>query len=74
MEQTYKLATLIINGMSNDDKIRMLNDFLHKNDIDWLLLQEATTDKINNIPNYVCHSNIGTNGRDTAILEKNATR
>jgi exonuclease III len=67
---TYRIATLNINGISADTRIRMLDDFLRKQDIDILFLQEVTHAKIETIGRYNAHLNIGTDGRGTAILTK----
>jgi len=37
MDYTYKIATLNINGISAPTKIRMLEEFLYKHDIDLAL-------------------------------------
>jgi exonuclease III len=48
----------------------MLEEFLHKQDIDVALLQEVTNTKISTFKRYTAHINIGTEGRRTAILAK----
>jgi exonuclease III len=70
MAYTYRIATLNINGVSSTTRIRMLEDFLRRQEIDLMLLQEVTQDTISMIGNYTAHINIGTDGRETAILAK----
>jgi len=70
MPYIYKIATININGISSDNRILLLSDFLLKHDIDIALLQEVTTTKITSIHNYNVLDNIGTEGRGTAILSK----
>jgi exonuclease III len=48
----------------------MLEEFLHKQDIDMAILQEVTNTKISTFKRYTTHINIGTEGRGTAILVK----
>jgi exonuclease III len=67
---TYRIATLNINGISADTRIKMLDDFRRKQDIDIIFLQEVTHNKIETIGRYNVHLNIGTNGRGTATLTK----
>jgi exonuclease III len=54
----------------HDTRIRILDDFLRKQDIDILFLQEVTHAKIETIGRYNAHLNIGTDSRGTAILAK----
>jgi len=68
MPYIYKIATININGISSDNRILLLSDFLFKHDIDIALLQEVTTTKLTCIRNYAVLDNIGTEGRGTAIL------
>ena len=39
---TYEKATLKVNGISSSTRMRMLSDFIYKQEIDIILLQEAT--------------------------------
>jgi exonuclease III len=48
----------------------MFEQFLHKNDIDILLVQEATNTSIQNIRGYTSYLNVGTTKRGTAIIAK----
>jgi exonuclease III len=70
MMQTLKMATLNINGIESDTRMRMLNEFLYKQDVDVALLQEVTHDKFDLIHGYNVILNIGTEQRGTAILTK----
>ena len=70
MPYIYKVATLNINGISSAIRIRMLEEFLHKQDIDIALLQEVTNPNLQSIRRYTAHINQGTEGRGTAILTK----
>jgi len=42
MAEIYKVATLNINGMSAGGIVGMLNEFIHKQEIDINLLQEVS--------------------------------
>ena len=70
MPYIYKIATVKINGISSDNRILLLSDFLFKHDVDIVLLQEVTTTKLTCIRNFTVLDNIGTEGRGTAILSK----
>ena len=48
----------------------MLEEFLHKHDIDIALLLEITHPGLSTLRNYNAHINQGTEGRGTAILTK----
>jgi hypothetical protein len=48
----------------------MLEDFMRRQKIDLMLLQEVTHANISMIGNYTAHTKIGTDGRGTAILAK----
>jgi hypothetical protein len=50
-----------------------LNHFLHKQDIDFALLQEIAMSHPNGISRYNIYMNRGTDGRVTAILTKGLT-
>jgi exonuclease III len=70
MTYIYKVATLNINGITSAIRLRMLDEFLHKQDIEIMLLQEVTDPNVNAINRYKEHVNQGTEGRGTAILTK----
>jgi len=70
MSYTYKLVTLNINGIASNTRIRMLEDFLWRKDVDFILLQEVKHKTIDTIQHYTAYGNADTNNRGTAILEK----
>jgi exonuclease III len=61
--QTVKIASININCMSKPTKVGMLEDFLHRHDIDIIFVQEETNQEMADIRGYVTHINIGTNMR-----------
>jgi exonuclease III len=65
---TYKIATININGIHSTSRTKMLEDFLHINEIDVLRMQEVTITKVTMIRKYTTHVNIGIEGRGKAIL------
>jgi exonuclease III len=69
MVYTYKIAMLNINAMKASIRIKMLEQFLNVHDIELLCAQEITNN-IQMIRNYTVHTNIGTEGRGTAITDK----
>jgi exonuclease III len=70
MVYTYKIATLNINAIRAPTPIKMLQHFVHVNDIDLLCVQEVNTNNIQMIRNYTTQNNIGTEGRGTAFIYK----
>ena len=48
----------------------MLEDFLQKQEIDIILLQEVTRPVFDDIRGFAAYTNIGTTGRGTAILTR----
>jgi exonuclease III len=70
MAEIYKVATLNINGMSAGGRMRMLNEFIHKQVIDIILLQEVTHPDFDMIRGYTAHLNVGINKRGTVILTR----
>lgn len=48
----------------------MLNEFIQKQEIDIILLQEVTHTDFEMIRGYTAHLNVGTNKRGTAILTR----
>jgi hypothetical protein len=51
-------------------RMRMLEEFLHKQEVDILLLQEDTHTEFGMIRGYKAHTNIGINNRGTAMLTR----
>jgi len=70
MAEIFKIATLNINGMTADGIMGMLNEFMLKQEIDIILLQEVTHTDLESIRGYKTHFNIGINKRGTTILTK----
>jgi exonuclease III len=70
MAHIYRIATLNIKGITSQTKMAVLADFVIKQDIDVPLLQEVTTIIPVNLGGYVMDHNIGTSGKDTAILTR----
>jgi exonuclease III len=62
--------TLNMNGIENSTRLRMLDDFLHRHDVDITLLQEVTNGDRLAVKGYQSIVNVGTLGRGTAILHK----
>jgi len=54
--------------MAAPPRIVMLEDFLHKQEIDIILLQEVTRPVFDDIRGFVAYTNIDITGRGTAIL------
>jgi exonuclease III len=69
MADIYKIATLIVNGMSSSMRMKMLENFLHKQEIDILLLQEVARHDFD-IRGYNAYTNVGTQRRGTAMLTR----
>jgi exonuclease III len=70
MTLIYKVATININGIASPTRLKMLDDFLHQQDIDIALLQEVTQPNFHTAIRYTVHINLGAEGRGTAILTK----
>jgi len=70
MTHEYRVATLNINGITSATRLKMLEEFLHKHDIEIALLQEITHPDLSTLRNYNAHINQGTEGRGAAILTK----
>jgi exonuclease III len=71
MQSTFKIATLNIKGIASNIRIGMLEDFLKRQDIDFVLLQEVTHAKLNTFRRYTAYVNVRTCGRGNAIVTKN---
>ena len=70
MLHIYKIATFNINGLATQPQITMLEDFLHKQEIYIIFIQEVTRQVFDYIRGFLAHTNIGTTGRGTAILTR----
>ena len=64
------IATLNINGMISESKQQMLRDFIFKNDVDILLLQEVVLKNFDFIHGYKSIVNVDERSRGTAIIYK----
>ena len=54
-----KLATLSINGLTSRTRVEMLEDFLRRQDIHILFLQEVTHPNLYRFCSYQTHTNMG---------------
>jgi exonuclease III len=70
MAGVYKIATLNDNGMSSRVGMRMLDEFIHKQEINILLLQEVTHAEFGMIRGYMAHTNVGIHNHGTAMLTR----
>jgi len=52
MAENFKVAKFNINGITAEGRLGMLNDFLHKQEIDIFLLQEVTHTDFESILGY----------------------
>jgi exonuclease III len=64
------VVSLFINGITNQTRTKMLEEFLGAQDIDIALLQEVTCPHLDLTHRYTQHINVGTEKRGTAILVK----
>jgi len=55
MTHMYRAATQKINGIMSATQLRVLEEFLHKHDIDIALLQEITHPELSTLRNYNVH-------------------
>ena len=62
-----KIATININGIIATTRVGMLCDFVKKQELDIIFLQEVTNPNTLNLRGYNTHYNIGTSMRGTAI-------
>jgi len=69
MANIYGIATLNINGTSSPTRLALLGDLLHKHEIDIIFLQ-VTQPILHTLRGYAAHTNVGTNGRGTAIVTR----
>jgi len=70
MQYTYRILTLNINGIEPHNRIRKLEEFVHRHDVEIALLQEVTDGDKLICKGYHFTINIGTTGQGTAILHK----
>jgi exonuclease III len=65
-----KIATLNINGLHTRTRVEMLHDFVWKQEIDVLFLQEVTHPNIGALRGYRTYTNVGTTMRGTAFVTR----
>ena len=70
MSLTLSVATANFNGSYSSTKMHLLKDFIVKNDIDIIFLQEIRHTDFSIIYNYNAYVNVGTESLGTAILTK----
>ena len=70
MRYTYRIITLNTNGIENQTRLHMLDEFIKWHDIDIALLQEVTDKEKLTCRGYHVTANVGTTGRGTAIIHK----
>ena len=70
MVDTYKIATLNVNGMPATMGMRMLAESLHKQEIDIILFQEVAHNYFDMIRGNSIYTNVGINKHDTIILTR----
>ena len=64
------IATVNINGFTAASRVGMLTEFLRRNEVDILFVQEVTNMDVLQIRGYETYQNNGTTCRGTAILAK----
>jgi exonuclease III len=69
-----KIATLDVNGLHTRARKEMLHDFLRKQEIDILYLQEVIHLKLNELQGYTTYVNVGTEMRGTAFVMRNTIK
>jgi len=65
------IATLKINGLTSRTKVEMLEEFLLRQEIDIIFLQEAAHSTINTLRSYKIYTNVRTAGWATAMVTSN---
>jgi len=70
MRYIYRIITLNINGIENQTRLHMLEEFIKLHDIDIALLQEVTDEEKLTCRGYHVIANVGTTGIGTAIIHK----
>ena len=61
MAEIYRIATVNINGIKATGRMRMLHDFIQKQELDIILLQELIHQDFAIIQGYDAFLNVGTN-------------
>jgi len=70
MADVYKTAMLNDNGMSSGVEMRMLDEFIHKQEINILLSKKVTHAEFGMIRGYVAYTNVGIHNHGTAMLTR----
>src|ERR1700712_488239 len=71
---TKNICTLNCNGLKKAEKVSLLFDFMIKNDIDLMFLQEVNVEKIRCYAGYDYVMNPGQNERGTGIIYRVGTQ
>jgi exonuclease III len=66
----FKIATLNINGLATRTRMEMLQDFVRRQEIDILFLQQLAHPTLNELRNYKTYTNVGTAMRGTAFVTR----
>jgi exonuclease III len=72
--RAVRIAFLNVNGVTSVTKIGVLTEFLYRQDIKIIFLQEVRHTETAQIRGYETYLNIGTMMRGTAVLTRNTTR
>lgn len=62
MAEIYRTANFNISGLSSHTRIALVMEFMRKQEIDIIFLQEVTQPMLDTITGYAAYTNIGTNG------------
>jgi exonuclease III len=65
-----KISTLNINGLHTRARKEMLHDFLRKQEIDILYLQEVVHPNLGELQGYTMYVSVGTEMRGTAFVTR----
>jgi exonuclease III len=69
-EKQLRLATLIINAVTAPTRIRMLEGFVRKQDLDVMFVQEVIDMVLDNMWGYKAYTNLGTTRSGTAFIAR----
>jgi exonuclease III len=72
--QAVRIASLNINGATAASKLDMLTDFLYRQEITIIFLQEETHNEVARIRGYDTYLNTGAMLRGTALVLRKTTR
>ena len=68
--QITRIASININGLFTHTRVGMLLDFIPRDDLDFVFLQELTDPAILTVTGYTTYLNFGANMRGTAIFAR----